>query len=483
MSLSPLIAICGTTGVGKSKLAVELALKLSQGSYSHGWHGARIINADSMQIYKGMDIITNKIPVPERQGIEHVLMGFKDPSEQYVVGQWVRDAMSEVAKAHERKQIPIIVGGTSYWIQHLIFPDRLAADPDHPARTLDSTPSEGLATSLAQLPPELLRLFYALPDIPPSASEDPEGAFSLHALLSALDPVVASRWHWRDTRKVLRNLIIMRDQGRRPSEILSEQSQRIIRPRYRTLCFWLYAKPEVLNTRLDARVDDMISQGLLNEIRDLHRISIEAPASLASSQTSGGIEDEGQKPDYTLGLYQSIGYKEFHAYLEQSIPSDQAFDAAVEAMKLSTRKYAKRQVSWLRNKLLPAIYAANESVDTKDVAAYLLDATELGDKWGSEVRDNAASLTQGNFLDNKALPEPSSLSEIAKTMLSVPSKPKDPTAVLQARRKTICTACTVNELQPVMIDEGDRRAHERTRDHRRMLSKARKALLQEPTDN
>ncbi|KAA1479626.1 tRNA isopentenyltransferase [Dentipellis sp. KUC8613] len=477
MSLSPLIAICGTTGVGKSKLAVDLALKLYQGSHPHGWHGARVINADSMQVYKGMDIITNKIPVSERQGIEHVLMGFKDPMEQYVVGEWVRDAMSEVAKAHERKQIPIIVGGTSYWIQHLIFPDRLATDPDHPTRTPDSTPSEGLAASLAQLPPELLHLFHALPSIPPTASEDPERAFSLYALLSALDPVVASRWHWRDTRKVLRNLVIMKDQGRRPSEILTEQSQRSARPRYRTLCFWLYAKPEVLNSRLDARVDDMISQGLLEEIRNLHQISVEVPASSASLQTSDGIKDEGQKPDYTLGIYQSIGYKEFHTYLKEPVPSDQAFTIAVEAMKLSTRKYAKRQVSWLRNKLLPEVHAANELVDTRDVVVYLLDATELGDKWGSEVCDNAASLTQ-DFLDNKPLPEPTSFSESAKTMLSVTSKPKDPTAVLQARRKTICTACTVNELQPVMIDESDRRAHERTRDHRRMVSKARKLLLQ-----
>lgn len=96
MSSRPLITICGTTGVGKSKLAIELALRLSKASHEDGWHGARIINADAMQVYTGMDLITNKVPEAERQGIEHLLMSFREPGEQYVVGQWVQDAMKAV---------------------------------------------------------------------------------------------------------------------------------------------------------------------------------------------------------------------------------------------------------------------------------------------------------------------------------------------------------------------------------------------------
>lgn len=105
----PLLAICGTTGVGKSKLAVELALLLSSSSSSksssthpqlpHGWNGARVINADSMQVYAGMDVITNKISLQEQKGVEHALMGFKQPGEQYVVGEWVKDAMREVCRS------------------------------------------------------------------------------------------------------------------------------------------------------------------------------------------------------------------------------------------------------------------------------------------------------------------------------------------------------------------------------------------------
>src|SRR5262245_46124937 len=96
MALRPLVAIFGTTGVGKSKLAIELAQTLST-TKNHGWQGARIINADAMQVYAGMDIITNKVPETEQQGVEHLLMGFKQPGEQYIVGEWVNDALKVVS--------------------------------------------------------------------------------------------------------------------------------------------------------------------------------------------------------------------------------------------------------------------------------------------------------------------------------------------------------------------------------------------------
>ena len=95
MALQPLIAILGTTGVGKSNLGVELALRLSRGASNH-WKGAKIINADSMQVYTGLDIITNKIPEAEKRGVEHLLMDFKKPGDQYVVGDFVRDALKLV---------------------------------------------------------------------------------------------------------------------------------------------------------------------------------------------------------------------------------------------------------------------------------------------------------------------------------------------------------------------------------------------------
>ncbi|KIO13154.1 hypothetical protein M404DRAFT_561704 [Pisolithus tinctorius Marx 270] len=125
-SLQPLVVICGATGVGKSKLGVQLALGLANQGRNR-WRGARIISADSMQVYKGMDVATNKISPAERMGIDHLLMDFKRPEEQYLVGEWVHDAMQAIKETHDRNEIPIVVGGSS-WIQYLLFQNRLADD-------------------------------------------------------------------------------------------------------------------------------------------------------------------------------------------------------------------------------------------------------------------------------------------------------------------------------------------------------------------
>lgn len=132
--------------------------------------------------------------------------------------------MYKIDDIHNQNKIPIVVGGTSYWIQHLIFPDRLVGKESQPFHS-----SEGL---LSKLSPEEKDLFNKLPDPPPSASTDPDGALAIHKLLQALDPAVASRWHWRDTRKVLRSLRIIAETGRLPSEIIAEQSETDLTARY-----------------------------------------------------------------------------------------------------------------------------------------------------------------------------------------------------------------------------------------------------------
>ncbi|EGN96126.1 hypothetical protein SERLA73DRAFT_154555 [Serpula lacrymans var. lacrymans S7.3] len=398
MVLRPLIAICGTTGVGKSNLAIELALKLTNGVRGGRWRGAKIINADSMQVYAGMDIITNKVPESEREGIEHHLMGFKEPGEQYVVGQWVQDAIQIIEETHVQNQIPIVVGGTSYWIQHLMFPNRLTSSFESNTVQQQSPISSDLVQAISRLPPTLLELLNALPEQPPSASANPEEAFSLYNLLMELDEPVASRWHWRDTRKVLRSLRIIKDTGRKPSEIINEQSSVAVEPRYRTLCFWLYADPPTLNGRLDTRVDDMIKQGLLGELLALQKIASKPrPVSETCQDNSmHAVEASAASVDYTLGIYQSIGYKEFHGYLSSPSPSDEVFRAAVEDMKHSTRKYAKRQVSWI----------------------------QLGDQWALQVRDRAEDITDA-FLELRDLPDPLTLSATAREMLSVKDKPTE----------------------------------------------------------
>ncbi|KAF9653030.1 tRNA isopentenyltransferase [Thelephora ganbajun] len=447
--LRPAIVICGTTGVGKSKLAVELALRIAE--------GATVINADSMQVYDGLDILTNKLPREEMKGVPHLLMGFKKPGEQCVVGQWVEEATRAIDAIHNQNKIPIVVGGTSYWIQHLIFPDRLVGKD--PRLSFPSDSSENL---LSKLSPEERDLFNKLSDTPPSASTDPNGALAMHRLLQALDPTVASRWHWRDTRKVLRSLKIIAETGKLPSEIIAEQSETDLTARYRTLFFWLYAEPDALNPRLDQRVDQMLQQGLLEEVRLLKR--------LRSSAELAEDKEEGEA-DYTLGMHQSIGYREFGHYVElqDTTESQTAYELAVESMKRSTRKYAKRQVSWIKNKLVPAVLRVNEgSLMGQITPFYLLDATELGSAWDDNVLCIADAITR-DFLDQRSLPSPIELSSAARTQLLVPAKSVRPSNILVRRRKVVCPVCSLDPDRPVMIEEGEQwESHQRTKSHQRL---------------
>ncbi|KAI9464916.1 tRNA isopentenyltransferase [Lactarius psammicola] len=469
-ALRPIIAICGTTGVGKSRLAVELALNLAKRLDNHGWKGGVVVNADAMQAYKGFNTLTNKIPLGERAGVDHVLMDFKEPTEQYVVGQWVHDATQAINDAHQLKKVPIVVGGTAYWIQHLAFPGRLAVepeqliDPSSPPPPNRPPPSDGLSPALSQITPDMRELFDALPEIPPSAAEEPGATLSLYNLLHALDPSVASRWHWRDTRKVLRNLQIIRDSGRRVSDILKEQSGITPAPRYDTLCFWLYADPEELRRRLDIRADAMLRNNLLDDVRELRSLMLPSKDNPASSTTN-----------FTTGVYQSIGFREFHKYLSDPSRSEKKYQEAVEDMKTANRQYAKRQTSWIRNKLLPAVRASQTAEGCRRAEVYLLDATEPRE-WTSAVQDLATSLMEA-FLKCEPLPDPLTLSSAAKKMLSVPTRATDPTAVLLARRKVICPVCTMDESQPIMIEEGrEWEAHTRSKVHKHLAAKGPRAV-------
>lgn len=124
---------------------------------------------------------------------------------------------------HQKKEIPIVVGGTSYWIQHLVFPNRLSK-PSGATTTLDAPWDPELQKALDALPQDMRSLFEGLPKEPPIAKTDPDAAFQLHALLLLLDPPVGQRWHWKDTRKVLHSLSIIRSARRRASDIIAQQA-------------------------------------------------------------------------------------------------------------------------------------------------------------------------------------------------------------------------------------------------------------------
>ena len=158
---------------------------------------------------------------------------------------------------HENNELPIIVGGTSYWMQHLIFPNRLVSK-DSGLRSQSPPPlaepswSEQLLLSIKSLPPDLLLLLQHLPEEPPSAKVNPDGAFRLHSLLSILDPIVSQRWHWKDTRKVLRSLQIIKQCRQRPSDIIAEQSNPTIdsKPRSVSMPYNIRASQSILDIAL-----------------------------------------------------------------------------------------------------------------------------------------------------------------------------------------------------------------------------------------
>ncbi|KAK4702741.1 tRNA dimethylallyltransferase, partial [Phenoliferia sp. Uapishka_3] len=448
-----LVCVVGTTGVGKSQLAIDLALAIKSGE---------IINSDSMQVYNGLDIITNKATKEEMKGVPHHLMGFLEPGQEYKVGDFQRDALEKISELHGKYTLPIVVGGTTYYVQHLIFPNQLVSDataePLRPTTPDTSPPPSSLSflspksasaishfppsllSRITTLPPELLSLFFLHPNLPSTSSpssfppsfpsqllppslQKPEAfAAGLYNTLLHVDPFSASRWHWRDIRKVRRALDITWE-GRLWQDVLDAQMVRKDEgARFRTLVFWLYAEPEVLNERLDKRVDKMLELGLLEEIEGLW--------------SSAAAENSETSLDYSRGVYQAIGFKEFEPFLSartqrqappppssssatsdaKSAPaSDPFFKDGLERMKVSTRQYAKKQIKWVKQNLIPA---ARASAD-EDVFVYLLDATNLV-TWDENVRAPALRIL-ASFLANEPLQDPLSLSNLAAHHLAPPS--------------------------------------------------------------
>ncbi|KAI9249733.1 IPP transferase-domain-containing protein [Phascolomyces articulosus] len=423
--------IIGTTGVGKSQLGVELCKAL---------HG-QVINADSMQVYKGLDVITNKMPIHERQGIRHHLMDFLEPEEEYKVTEFKQDATDCIEKLSNDQQFPVIVGGTNYYIQSLLWHNMLIKD-NHIEQ--QRSPSPEPATS-----PELENL----------------DTNELHARLQKFDPIMANRWHPSDRRKIMRSLQIYYQTGRPQSEIIKEQQEHHdthgMQSRFKSLIFWLYAEPTKLNPRLDERVDKMIETGLFDEIKSLRNKVVE-----------GNVQIPGQDLEkYQRGLWQAIGYKEFDPYftaIETNDTSEQELEKirkeCTERMKSATRRYAKRQVQWIRNKLLPIV---NKS---EDVDIFLLDATDL-DAWDSNVRNKAIDIATA-FWENKPLPDATSLGSVAASLLSPSSKTMDSQTRVLTWQKHTCHTCRTQTGEPLIL-HGDLewKQHVTSRSHRKGLKR------------
>jgi tRNA dimethylallyltransferase len=284
-----IIVICGATATGKTALAVSLAERLN----------GEIIGADSMQIYKGMDIATAKPTAQELRGIPHHLIDFLEPHEPFSVADYVDLARAKIAEVKARQKLPIICGGTGLYINSLIdnieFPE-IKADPAFRAEMQKKEP--------ALLLEELRR-------------KDPETAAELHE---------------NNKKRVIRALEVLHVTGKTISEL--KRTSRLNPSPYEPLILQIEFQRNELYERINERVDLMLEMGLLEECRGAHCASVNGKPLLTSAQ--------------------AIGYKELLPYLNGA----KELEECVENLKKATRNYAKRQLTWFKKdpriNLLPA---------------------------------------------------------------------------------------------------------------------------------
>lgn len=277
----PLIVLTGPTAVGKTSLSISLAKAVN----------GEIISADSMQVYKGMDIGSAKICKEEMQGVTHYLVDILEPEEEFHIVKFQELAKAAMEEIYAKGKIPILVGGTGFYIQAV-------------TRDIDFTQAEQ-ETSYRE---ELEQL----------AKE--KGAEYLHEKLREVDPKSAENIHANNVKRVIRALEFYHQNGTPISEHNEEQKQQT--SPYNLAYFVLTAQREILYERIDRRVDQMMEEGLLEEVKSLRERGCHR----------GMVSMQG------------LGYKEILAYLEGEYPLEEA----VRILKRDTRHFAKRQLTWFR---------------------------------------------------------------------------------------------------------------------------------------
>ncbi|KAK4175154.1 putative tRNA isopentenyltransferase [Triangularia setosa] len=433
--MKPLIIIYGSTGTGKSDLAVELATRFN----------GEVINADAMQMYKGLPIITNKITPEEQKGIPHHLLGNIELSEDpWFVTRFKQEATRTITEIRSRDKLPILVGGSSYYIDGLLFDQRLV-DTQKPSS------EEGWTSNREEL-----------------ATQHPiltGSGEAMWAKLREIDPAMADKWHPNDVRKIRTSLEIYFATGRTASEIYAEQKSR---KRARSpqqdpslgevLIFWLYAHRDPLNARLDKRVVKMVKNGLMDETSEVYEY---LQSCLAS----------GKSVDRSKGIWQSIGFRQFEPYLRarKETPDDQEdlaklMATGIEDTKTATRQYAKYQLRWMSTKTLTCLQ--EENLMDK---LYLLDSSNL-DTWRQEVLEKGVDLTRKFLTGEEPLPVPASISETAREVLDE--------AVQRSKRKDTPCRKTCEVCDKTLLTEELWQQHITSSKHNKVVrAKKKRALI------
>lgn len=277
----PLIILTGPTAVGKTEMSIELAKRLN----------GEIISADSIQVYKGLDIGSAKIKKEEMQGIPHHLIDILSPFDEFNVYTFKELAVEKIHEITGRGHIPIIAGGTGFYIQAVLY------DIDFKENDEENSCRLELESILKE-----------------------KGAVYLHELLKECDPESAESIHYNNVKRVMRALEFYNETGVKLSEHNKKQHENI--SPYNFLYFVLNNDRDVLYERINRRVDIMLQEGLEDEIDKLWKMGC-------------------NKETFSM---QGIGYREMMSYKSGDI----SLDEAVELIKLNSRHFAKRQLTWFR---------------------------------------------------------------------------------------------------------------------------------------
>jgi len=283
----PLIVIAGPTASGKTSISIQLAKKIN----------GEIISADSMQVYKYMDIGTAKPTKDEMEGIPHYLIDEFDPKDEFSVAIFQEKAKKYLEIIYSKNKIPILVGGTGFYIQALVYDiNFMETNNDYEYRSY-----------LENLSKE-------------------KGNQYINDMLSKVDPVSASKIHPNNIKRIIRALEYYKLTNKPISQHNEEEKKNKFSP-YNTAFFCLNMNREILYKRIDTRVDQMIKLGLVEEVNDLLK--------------------KGYSPN--LVSMQGLGYKEIVKYLQGKI----SLDEAIYILKRDTRHFAKRQLTWFRRQENP----------------------------------------------------------------------------------------------------------------------------------
>jgi tRNA dimethylallyltransferase len=276
----PVVVIVGPTAVGKSRIAVEVAKAFE----------TEVLTADSRQVYRGMDVGTDKPAPEERQGIPHRLIDLVGPDESFNAGLYRRQAIDEIERLYRDRRLPLVVGGTGLYVRTLL------------KGLCDAPPTDPIVRAALK-----------------QEAED-QGHDRLYARLVEVDPVAASRLHPRDESKVLRALEVYQLSGRRMSEF--QQEHGFAERPFSTLMIGLNRDRDALYRRIEERIDWQLAHGLIEETKQLL--------------------DQGYQRD--SAAMKGLGYRQVAEHLAG------AYDSAemVRRFKRDTRRFSKRQMTWFR---------------------------------------------------------------------------------------------------------------------------------------